>query len=119
MYMYDISWINYLSISWSNCLDKILKLLGQGTFGKVVECWDRQTYTRVAVKIIRAVEKYREAAKKEVCILNTLLQNDRNNSKYVRPFIGYVEIKSTYSLSFDVLHTRFYPFYKIKKDDKW
>ena len=39
--------------------DKIIKLLGQGTFGKVVEAWDRDDRCTVAVKIIRAIQKYR------------------------------------------------------------
>lgn len=40
-------------------IDKIIRLLGQGTFGKVVEAWDRDMRMKVAVKIIRAIQKYR------------------------------------------------------------
>lgn len=40
-------------------IDKIIRLLGQGTFGKVVEAYDRDMRTKVAVKIIRAIQKYR------------------------------------------------------------
>ncbi|KAG0030130.1 dual specificity protein kinase kns1 [Podila clonocystis] len=40
---------------------EIVKLLGQGTFGKVVECKDLETGNRYAIKIIRAVQKYRDA----------------------------------------------------------
>jgi dual-specificity kinase len=39
----------------------MVRLLGQGTFGKVVEAIDTQTNTRVAIKIIRAILKYRDA----------------------------------------------------------
>lgn len=46
----------------SPILDKIIKLLGQGTFGKVVEAWDRDAGTTVAVKVIRAIQKYRYVA---------------------------------------------------------
>ena len=65
----------------SSLLDKILRMLGQGTFGKVVECWDRTTCTRVAVKIIRAIPKYRDAAKLEIRVLNTLKEHDTKNTK--------------------------------------
>jgi dual-specificity kinase len=42
-------------------------MIGEGTFGRVLECWDRQTRTIVAVKVIRSVPKYRDAAMIEVC----------------------------------------------------
>lgn len=38
-----------------------------GTFGRVLECWDRKVKDYVAVKIVRNVDKYRHAAMIEVC----------------------------------------------------
>ncbi|ORY90604.1 kinase-like domain-containing protein [Lobosporangium transversale] len=58
---------------------KIIRLLGQGTFGKVVECFDRETGKHCAIKIIRAVQKYREASKIEARVLDTLKQHDPQN----------------------------------------
>jgi hypothetical protein len=46
--------------------DKILSLMGEGTFGRVLECWDRKRKETVAIKVIRSVPKYREAAMIEV-----------------------------------------------------
>jgi hypothetical protein len=40
--------------------------LGQGTFGKVVEAIDTETNTREAIKIIRAIPKYRDASRIEI-----------------------------------------------------
>lgn len=40
--------------------------MGEGTFGRVLECWDRKKKLTVAVKVIRSVPKYREAAMIEV-----------------------------------------------------
>jgi len=54
-------------------------LLGQGTFGKVVEGVDTQTNTRVAIKIIRAIPKYRDASKIEVRVLQKLKERDPLN----------------------------------------
>lgn len=48
------------------CADKILSLIGEGTFGRVLECWDRKRKVTVAIKVIRSVPKYREAAMIEV-----------------------------------------------------
>jgi hypothetical protein len=41
-------------------------LLVTGTFGRVLECWDRLTRDYVAIKIVRNVDKYRHAAMLEV-----------------------------------------------------
>lgn len=57
----------------------MVKLLGQGTFGKVVEAWDRQRKSRCAVKIIRSIQKYRDASRIELRVLSTLASNDKPN----------------------------------------
>ena len=59
--------------------DQVSRLLGQGTFGKVVEAYDRRKKTRCAIKIIRSVQKYRDASRIELRVLSTLSQNDREN----------------------------------------
>lgn len=41
--------------------------MGEGTFGRVLECWDRHLRVIVAIKVIRSVPKYRDAAMIEVC----------------------------------------------------
>lgn len=55
-----------------------IKLLGQGTFGKVLKSYDERNDTFVAVKIIRSIDRYREAAKTELRILNRIQENDPN-----------------------------------------
>ncbi|KAI9267444.1 kinase-like domain-containing protein [Sporodiniella umbellata] len=56
---------------------KMMKLLGQGTFGKVVECYDRVKRTFCAIKIIRAIPKYRDASKIEIrSVFDFLKLND-------------------------------------------
>ena len=62
-------------------VDKMMKLLGQGTFGKVVECYDRVKRTFCAIKIIRAIPKYRDASKIEIRVLNSLKEHDPINLK--------------------------------------
>lgn len=61
--------------------DKVLKLLGQGTFGKVAQCWDYKRSTQCAVKIIRAVQKYRDASQIEIRVLKELEKQDPLNLK--------------------------------------
>lgn len=58
-----------------------MQQLGQGTFGKVVECWDRREQKFVAIKIIRAIQKYRDASQIEIRVLKLLRQQDPKNEK--------------------------------------
>lgn len=51
---------------------KLLDEIGEGTFGKVFECWDRKRSTRVAIKVVRNVERYREGAEVEIDILRKM-----------------------------------------------
>jgi len=50
--------------------------MGEGTFGQVLECWDRERKEMVAIKIVRAVNKYSEAAMIEIDVLQKLARND-------------------------------------------
>jgi len=56
--------------------DKILSKMGEGTFGRVLECWDRKRKDYVAIKVVRNVPKYRDAAMIELEVLNTVMHND-------------------------------------------
>jgi dual-specificity kinase len=56
--------------------------MGEGTFAKVVECWDRKERKYVAVKIVRAIEKYVEAAEIEVDILKDVNKQSANKDRY-------------------------------------
>ena len=58
----DVIWERY----------KILATLGEGTFGKVVKAHDSLRNATIALKIIKNVAKYREAARLEVNVLRKL-----------------------------------------------
>ena len=59
--------------------DKSVAELGKGTFGQVFKCKDMVFGDYVAVKVIRAVPKYREASKIEIRVLETLKEHDPTN----------------------------------------
>lgn len=63
---------------------KILSKMGEGTFGQVVECWDRQAREFVAIKIVRGLQKYREAAMIEVDVLGEVGRNDKRGTRCVQ-----------------------------------
>ncbi|NIG58605.1 Dual specificity protein kinase CLK3 [Pontoporia blainvillei] len=61
-------------------MDEIVGNLGEGTFGKVVECLDHaRGKSQVALKIIRNVGKYREAARLEINVLKKIKEKDKEN----------------------------------------
>ncbi|KAK3005259.1 hypothetical protein RJ639_017025 [Escallonia herrerae] len=63
---------------------KILRKIGEGTFGQVLECWDREVKEMVAIKVVRSIKKYREAAMIEIDVLQMLGRYDRNGSRCVQ-----------------------------------
>uniref|UniRef100_A0A8R7TVG4 Protein kinase domain-containing protein n=1 Tax=Triticum urartu TaxID=4572 RepID=A0A8R7TVG4_TRIUA len=63
---------------------KILSKMGEGTFGRVLECWDRETREYVAIKVVRSIRKYRDAAMIEIDVLNRLAENERYRSLCVQ-----------------------------------
>lgn len=70
-------WIKYLYFFHSIFL--LLTVLG--TFGQVLECWDRDSKALVAIKIVRSIKKYRDAAMVEVDVLQLLGRFDRTGSR--------------------------------------
>ncbi|KAG1358928.1 serine/threonine-protein kinase AFC2 [Cocos nucifera] len=58
--------------------------MGEGTFGQVLECWDREGKEMVAIKVVRAIRKYREAAMIEIDVLQQLGKHDRSGNRCVQ-----------------------------------
>ncbi|KAE8681412.1 Serine/threonine-protein kinase AFC2 [Hibiscus syriacus] len=63
---------------------KIQSKMGEGTFGQVLECWDRERKEMVAIKIVRGVEKYHEAAMIEIEMLEQLRKHDKGGNRCVQ-----------------------------------
>ncbi|KAF9916821.1 Dual specificity protein kinase clk3 [Linnemannia zychae] len=91
---------------------KIIRLLGQGTFGKVVECYDRDTGKHCAIKIIRAIQKYRDASKIEARVLNTLKRNDPQNSFKCLHLNEIFDFRNHVCMVFDLLGQSIYDWLK-------
>ncbi|KAM3381192.1 serine/threonine-protein kinase AFC2 isoform X1 [Capsicum galapagoense] len=63
---------------------KIHSKMGEGTFGQVLECWDRERKEMVAIKIVRGMKKYRDAAMIEVEMLQQLGKHDNGGNRCVQ-----------------------------------
>lgn len=58
-----------------------LTIFSLGTFGRVLECWDKERKEMVAIKIVRGIKKYREAAMIEVDVLQQLGKQDKGGNR--------------------------------------
>jgi len=54
----------------------VRNLLGKGTFGKVVEAFDRKYNEMVAIKVVRNVKRYREDAQYEIKVLEKVRHHE-------------------------------------------
>ncbi|KAF8223105.1 kinase-like protein [Tricholoma matsutake] len=91
---------------------RTIRLLGQGTFGKVVEALDTQTNARVAIKIIRAIPKYRDASKIEVRVLQKLKERDPLNRNKCIHLLHWFDHKNHICIVSELLGMCVYDFLK-------
>lgn len=63
---------------------RIISKMGEGTFGQVLECLDNQKNEFVAIKVVRSIHKYREAAMIEIDVLQKLARHDVGSSRCVQ-----------------------------------
>ncbi|KAG8928430.1 dual specificity protein kinase kns1 [Tulasnella sp. 417] len=91
---------------------QIVRLLGQGTFGKVVEATDVQSKKKVAVKIIRAIPKYRDASKIEIRVLRTLRQRDPANENKCIHLLEWFDFRNHICIVTELLGLCIYDFLK-------
>ncbi|KAJ0877016.1 putative dual-specificity kinase [Helianthus annuus] len=68
--------ILYFSIS-----NRISSKMGEGTFVQVLECLDNEKKEPVAIKDVRSINKYREAAMIEMDVLQKLASHDVGGSR--------------------------------------
>lgn len=91
---------------------RTVRLLGQGTFGKVVEAIDTQTNSRVAIKIIRAIPKYRDASRIEVRVLQKLKERDPMNRNKCIHLLHWFDHRNHICLVSELLGMCVYDFLK-------
>lgn len=93
----------------------IVRLLGQGTFGKVIECFDKQKNEKCAIKIIRNIPKYRDAAKIELRILLTLKKFDNDNMNHCIHLKECFDYRGHICIVTDLLKISLYDFLEQNK----
>ncbi|XP_065849711.1 serine/threonine-protein kinase AFC3 isoform X2 [Euphorbia lathyris] len=85
------------------------------TFGRVLECWDRQTREYVAVKVVRSIRKYRDAAMIEVDILQHLSKNDKDSASRCVQIRNWFDYRNHICIVFEKLGPSLFDFLKRNK----
>ncbi|TYI22560.1 hypothetical protein ES332_A06G111900v1 [Gossypium tomentosum] len=84
------------------------------TFGRVLECWDRQTREYVAIKIVRSIRKYHDAAMIEIDILQHLAKNEKGTSGCVQ-IRNWFDFRNHICIVFEKLGPSLFDFLKRNK----
>ncbi|XP_025829000.1 dual specificity protein kinase lkh1 isoform X2 [Agrilus planipennis] len=91
---------------------KILGTLGEGTFGKVVKVKDIDIEHIMALKIIKNVEKYREAAKLEINVLEKLGDKDPESLHLCVRMLDWFDYHGHMCIAFEMLGLSVFDFLK-------
>ncbi|XP_054647537.1 dual specificity protein kinase CLK4 isoform X1 [Dunckerocampus dactyliophorus] len=92
---------------------EIVSTLGEGAFGKVVECIDHlNNGARVALKIIKNIERYRDAAKSEVAVLEQLKSLDSQSRYACVHMLDWFDYHGHICIAFELLGLSTYDFLK-------
>ncbi|XP_050227801.1 serine/threonine-protein kinase AFC3 [Mercurialis annua] len=89
--------------------------MGEGTFGRVLECWDRQTRDYVAIKVVRSIRKYRVAAMIEVDVLQRIAKNDKARNSHCVQIRNWFDYRNHICIVFEKLGPSLYDFLKRNK----
>jgi len=86
--------------------------LGEGTFGKVVACRDHQTNKKYAIKIIKNIARYREAARLELDALYKLKDLKKQRKCPIVEILDAFDLNGHICLVFPVLGQSTYDYQK-------
>mmetsp|Transcript_38014 Transcript_38014/g.82650 ORF Transcript_38014/g.82650 Transcript_38014/m.82650 type:complete len:510 (-) Transcript_38014:270-1799(-) len=89
---------------------KILSKVGEGTFGRVLECWDREKKAYCAIKVIRNVQKYRDAAMIEIDVLRTIAKADPKGRRHCVALQDWFDYRGHVCMVFEKLGLSLYDF---------
>ncbi|XP_034554131.1 dual specificity protein kinase CLK2b [Notolabrus celidotus] len=93
---------------------EIIDTLGEGTFGKVVQCLDHgRGGSQVALKIIKNLEKYKEAAKLEINVLEKIIEKDPTNKFHCVQMLDWFDYYGHVCISFELLSLSTFDFQKV------
>ncbi|XP_026475900.1 dual specificity protein kinase CLK2-like [Ctenocephalides felis] len=89
---------------------EIISTLGEGTFSKVVSVRDSQNQTTVALKILKNRDKYRDAAMKEIKVLEKVSKFDPHNLFLCVRMDNWINYYGHICIAFEILGVSVFEF---------
>ncbi|KAI8905981.1 kinase-like domain-containing protein [Gorgonomyces haynaldii] len=91
---------------------EILSLLGKGSFGQVIKCFDHKRKTHVALKIIRNKTRFEKQGLVEVKVLNKLADADHSHSNCLVHVLSNFFFRGHLCFTFELLGINLYEWLK-------
>ena len=87
---------------------EIIELLGKGSFGEAIKCFDHKSKEIVCIKIINSREEFQTQAMVEIKILTSISLNDINNETGNVKFYHYFNFRGHICIVFELLGYNLY-----------
>jgi dual specificity tyrosine-phosphorylation-regulated kinase 2/3/4 len=87
-------------------------LLGKGSFGQALKCYDYKTNEHMALKVIRNKKRFHYQAGIELKILRYLKENDPDDINNIIRIKDYAVFRKHLIISFELLSINLYEFIK-------
>ena len=91
---------------------EIIKFLGKGSFGQVVQVFDHKSKEHLALKIIRNRPRFHQQAEIEVKVLRSLMENDKSDKFNIVRLKETLTFRSHTCITFEMLGCSLYDLLK-------
>lgn len=89
---------------------EIKKILGKGSFGVVLQCFDHKRKELIALKIVRNKDKLKKQGMVEVGLLKYMNENDEDDRKNIVQMYEYFNYRNHLCIVFEKLSINLYDF---------
>ncbi|VEL27534.1 unnamed protein product, partial [Protopolystoma xenopodis] len=89
---------------------EVRKILGEGSFGQVLDCIDLHTQKLVAVKVLKRLDDHKVAAAHELEVLVNLAKLDKTGSSNCINVLDFFDWRGSYFISFPLLGSSVFQF---------
>jgi dual specificity tyrosine-phosphorylation-regulated kinase 2/3/4 len=93
---------------------EIITLLGKGSYGEAVKCFDHKIKQFVCIKIIKSNPKFKSQAILEIELLEYLTNHDPENYSNIVKFYNHFSFRNHICLVFELLDMNLYEYLKLK-----
>eukprot|EP01135_Chromosphaera_perkinsii_P012406 Nk52_evm17s2657 gene=Nk52_evmTU17s2657 len=87
---------------------EIINLIGKGSFGQVVKCYDLEVNEYVAIKIIKNKKPFYNQAQVEIKLLKHIIEHDPQDKYYIVRMKTYFEFRNHLCIVFEMLSYNLY-----------